>query len=62
MQGEEVDKSGLEEPSSLDELQRDFESCGGYLRRKGCSPKKPSILLNAQAVLELAIKAGTSEC
>lgn len=51
-----VDFSGLKEPESLAELERDFEPCGGFLRRKGCCREKPSIILDARKVLELALR------
>jgi len=51
-----VDFSGLKEPESLAELERGFEPCGGFLRRKGCCREKPSIVLDARKVLELALK------
>jgi hypothetical protein len=49
----ETDKSGLVKPTTLEELLRDFEPCGGYLRRKDCTVQKPSCLLTVMDVVEL---------
>lgn len=46
----------MAESTSLAELERDFEPCGGFLRRRGCTPKKPSVILTAADVLRMALK------
>lgn len=53
---DDIDKTGLLEPTSLAELRDEFEPCGGFLRRKGCTSERPSIVLDAADVLRLALR------
>lgn len=53
---DEIDYSGLNPPETLEELERLFEPCGGFLRRKGCTVQKPSILYDAPKLLALVRK------
>lgn len=48
-----VDFSGLEDAKSLEELETQFEPCGGYLRRKDCAVERPSVLYDAPKLLAL---------
>lgn len=50
---ESYDPSGLALPTSLEELENDFEPCGGFLRRKGASRTRPSCILDAAKVVKL---------
>lgn len=42
-------------PETLEEIARDYESCGAFMRRKDASNEKPSPILEAKDVLRIAL-------
>ncbi len=56
------DATGLVEPTTLEEIARDFVPCGmGTLRRKDASNAKPSCLLGAKDVLRIGLAQAERE-
>lgn len=53
MASPDFDGSGLKLPTSLEELETQFEPCGGFLRRKNTTVKRPSCILDAAMVVKL---------
>jgi hypothetical protein len=47
------DDSGLKVPESLEELEKEFENAGPFIRRKNCNPQRPSILLKGMSIVKL---------